>query len=152
MTRQGNQIRTSQRSTTGIIAALAIGCVLARTAIANEFSISPAFVSTGYVWEVSMDGAAARKNPTLYLTRGQAYTFNVSNLAGFHSFYINTASGLGSANAYTGGGLSANGVTSNATITFDVPDDAPDALYYNCGIHAPMAGKIDIVIFRGGFD
>ena len=118
---------------------------------ANDFSMSPAF-SGSYVWNVSVDGAGATSNPTLYLLRGRTYTFHVTGLAGFHSFYINTASGLGSANAYTGGGLSANGITSDGTVSFDVPQDAPDILYYNCGIHASMAGQIDVAIFRDGFD
>lgn len=132
---------------TVLAAALLVG-----NAAANDFSITPAFTPTGYVWDVAIDGAADLANPTLYLARGQTYTFQIGSLSGIHSFYVNTESGLGSANAYSGGGLSANGVVSATSITFDVPQDAPDLLFYNCGIHASMAGQIDVVIFRGGFD
>jgi hypothetical protein len=36
-------------------------------------------------------------------------------------------------------------------LTFDVPQDAPDSLFYNCGVHTTMAGAIDVVIFKDGF-
>ena len=89
-------------------------------------------------------------NPPLYVRRGSAYTFNVS-ADPVHSFWIKTADSIGSANAY-GSGLSANGVTTFSMITFNVPDDAPDSLFYNCGTHAAMHGPINVVIFRNGFD
>ena len=131
--------------------------LLASPAPANDFAISPGFVSPNLVWNVSVDGGAAEPNPPLLLIRGETYTFHVTGLAGFHSFYIKTASSIGSANAYAGGGLSANGITTDTPadmpITFTVPMSAPDTLFYNCGFHSSMAGTIKVDgVFRNGFE
>jgi hypothetical protein len=128
---------------------------LATTAQANEFAIWPILSGAKhdtYAWNVSVDGAAPIRGQTVYLARGQTYTFTVTGLAGIHSFYINTQDSVGSANAYTGAGLSDNGVTSATGIHFDVPLNAPEQLYYNCGNHASMGGVIEMVIFRNSFD
>ena len=49
---------------------------------------------------------------------------------------------IGSGDAYN------SGVTNNGTqqgdLTFVVPADSPDGLYYNCEFHAPMTGTITI--------
>lgn len=79
-------------------------------------------------------------NPDLTLKRGRTYTFTVN--ASGHPFYINTVNTTGSDNAYTSG-VTNNGA-SDGTITFTVPDDAPDTLYYNCSIHSMMNGTITI--------
>lgn len=80
-------------------------------------------------------------NPTLTLQRGTTYTFAVN--ASGHPFYIKTIQGNTTANAYN------NGVTGNGvqvgTLTFSVPTDAPDTLYYNCQFHAAMTGVIQLV-------
>ena len=124
----------------------------ASMASALDFSIAPD-ISGGpgnYKWSVSILGAFPVSNPPLYLRRGAAYTLSVSADA-THVFWIKTVDSIGSANAYSSG-LSANGVTTFTTITFDVPADAPDSLFYNCGTHAEMHGPINVVIFRNGFD
>jgi hypothetical protein len=43
-------------------------------------------------------------------------------------------------------------VTNGTPFTFDVPDDAPDSLFYDCSVHSSMAGNIKVVVFRNGFD
>lgn len=138
-----------------LFAAIGIAGISAPAA-ADDFTFTPTFAGAGFAWAVGIDGVAAGNDPTLTLVRGRSYTFAVTGLGGFHTFYINTVSGTGASNAYTGGGLSDNGIATdtpmNAPITFDVPQDAPDVLFYNCGIHASMAGEIDIAIFRDGFD
>lgn len=124
----------------------------ASAASAVDFSIAPD-ISGGfgnYKWSVSVMGASAVPNPPLYLQRGLAYSFGVAAEAN-HPFWIKTADSVGSANSYNSG-LSANGVTTFSNITFNVPADAPDSLYYNCGNHAEMHGPINVVIFRDGFD
>src|SRR5512142_1122262 len=116
----------------------------APVASALDFSIAPD-ISGGpgnYKWSVSILGAFPVSNPPLYVRRGSAYTFSVSADA-IHSFWIKTVDSIGSANAYASG-LSANGVTMFTTITFNVPADAPDSLYYNCGTHAAMHGPINV--------
>ena len=85
-------------------------------------------------------------NPTLNLTRGQTYTFNV-NATG-HPFWIKTAPVTGTEGAYN------NGVTGNGTqvgtVTWVVPSNAPDLLYYNCQVHASMSGDINITTAAPG--
>ena len=86
------------------------------------------------------NGLNDSENPDLSLARGQTYTFTVN--ASGHPFYIKSVQGNSNANAYN------NGVTNNGTqlgtITFVVPMDAPDTLYYNCQFHELMTGQINI--------
>ena len=107
-------------------------------------------------WEVQFDGGPVTNDPTLQLIRGETYNIHVSGLSGFHSFFINTASGTGPTNAYNDG-ISENGITNDtppqSPITFTVPQSAPDQLFYNCGIHLSMAGSINVDgVFRSGFE
>jgi hypothetical protein len=90
--------------------------------------------STAYM----INGSA---NPTLHLCRGEMYTFQVN--APGHPFYVKTAPGTGTANAYSEG-ITNNG-TDSGSIMLDVPMSAPNTLYYNCSVHAPMTGVIDIM-------
>ena len=81
-------------------------------------------------------------NPTLTLVRGNTYIFTM-NLTGGYPFYIKTQPTLGTTNVYN------TGVTNNGaiigTITFVVPQDAPDTLYYATVIEGQMQGQINIV-------
>ena len=81
-----------------------------------------------------------QSNPTLSLTEGQTYTFNIN--ASGHPFWIKTNISTGTEYAYNTG-VTNNG-TDNGTITFVVPVGAP-TLYYNCQFHSSMAGTINIV-------
>ena len=92
----------------------------------------------------SGDGFPTSQNdPTLYLIRGQTYKF-VNNTGG-HPFRIQ------STGAQAGGGTQYNsGVTNQdagngTTLTFIVPMDAPDTLYYQCTAHPAMFGTITIL-------
>jgi hypothetical protein len=86
------------------------------------------------------------QNPTLGpLYRGGTYTFNVN--ASGHPFYLTTDNGAsfspGSyAFEYTNGVTGSR--TDNGTVTFTVPQTAPDTLYYQCGNHSSMRGQINI--------
>jgi len=82
-----------------------------------------------------------QSDPTLSLTEGETYTFNV-NATG-HPFWIKTVSSTGTGNAYSSG-VTNNG-TASGTITFVVPYDAPSTLYYNCQFHSSMAGTINVI-------
>ena len=75
---------------------------------------------------------------TLKLTRGTTYIFN-NPLQGAHPLNFSTGSD-GGGDSYT------SGITGQSTtqITFVVPNDAPDTLYYHCGIHGGMGGSIEI--------
>ena len=79
-------------------------------------------------------------NPTLTLTRGSTYTFNVTAIG--HPFWIKTEQITGTGSAYNNG-VTNNGIESG-TITWVVPPDAPSVLYYNCQFHSAMTGQFNI--------
>ena len=98
-------------------------------------------------FRVSNQGTSAwlidyEKNPTLTLVRGNTYTFTMVPTAPI-GFYIKTQQTLGVNNLYT------NGVTNNGsatgTVTFVVPQNAPDVLYYNSASQMNMQGMFNIV-------
>jgi hypothetical protein len=96
-------------------------------------------------FNVTNSGASAyiingASNPTLNLSKGQTYTFVIEAIG--HPFWIKTTPVTGTGNAYNDG-VTNNG-TDNGTITFTVPEDAPDTLYYICQIHGAMQGQINI--------
>jgi plastocyanin len=87
------------------------------------------------------EGLSNASNPNFTLKRGNSYTFEL-NVSG-HPFYINTTPGTGTARAYNKG-VENNGAQSGK-ITFTVPTDAPNTLYYNCEFHGSMYGTITII-------
>lgn len=77
--------------------------------------------------------------------RGGTYTFNL-NVTG-HPFYLTTDDGTnwtqgGYAGEYTNGVSGSR--TEVGTLTFTVPNDAPDTLYYQCANHSGMKGTIHV--------
>jgi hypothetical protein len=86
-------------------------------------------------------------NPTLTLVRGNTYTWNMVQ-TGAYKFYIKTELSFGTTNLWD------NGVTNNGgsdgLITFTVPQDAPDVLYYCNDIHYNLRGQLNIVDASGG--
>lgn len=97
-------------------------------------------------YNVSNSGSGAYiinglSNPTLNLFRGITYTFSIN--ASGHPFWIQTTTiPYNSANVYNSG-VTGNG-TQVGTLTFNVPLDAPNTLYYVCQFHASMNGIINI--------
>jgi subtilisin family serine protease len=79
-------------------------------------------------------------NPTITVVRGQRYTFTVN--APNHPLWIKSTQTLGTGDAYYG--ASNNGIESGV-ITFLVPLDAPDTLYYNCQYHLADRGIINVI-------
>ena len=94
--------------------------------------------SSAYIF--NGEGLSNSSNPDFTFRRGGTYTFNV-NTPG-HPFHINTSQGTGTANTYNSGVVN-NGAVSG-TITFTVPTDAPNTLYYNCEFHGSMTGMINV--------
>jgi len=80
------------------------------------------------------------ENPTVVLYRGGTYKFKV-NATG-HPFYIKTANTIGIGDQYNDG-VENNGAESG-TITFTVPVNAPDRLFYACQYHQSMQGTLEI--------
>lgn len=81
-------------------------------------------------------------NPSLTLVRGDTYVFNLS-LTGAFPFYIKSAPVTGASQAYNTG-VSRNGSVTGL-ITFVVPQDAPDTLYYIAGTQVDMQGVLNII-------
>ena len=85
------------------------------------------------------DGAT---DPTIYLTRGQTYKFK--NRSGGHPFRIQTSF------QNTGGTAYNDGITNNAAgngedLYWEVRNDTPDTLYYQCTSHTNMSGRINMI-------
>jgi hypothetical protein len=102
-------------------------------------SLSNSWTLTGNGSAYFFSGAGfdgTETNPTVYLVRGQRYRFNSS---GAHPFRIQATSGAS-------GTVYSDGVTNNnsAAVDFNVQNDAPDVLFYQCTNHSGMAGKIYI--------
>ena len=86
-------------------------------------------------------------NPTLTLARGNTYIFTLNNTQAY-PFWIKTEPITGPGSAYN------SGVTNNGgrvgTVTFVVPQDAPDTLYYSAENATNLHGQIDIVDSQSG--
>ena len=81
-------------------------------------------------------------NPSLTLVRGNTYVFDMV-LSADLPMYIKTANTLGTTNIYSTG-VTNNGASSGS-ITFVVPQDAPDTLYYVNPTQPNMNGVINVV-------
>ena len=99
------------------------------------------------VYRVTAQGTSSYQinyetNPTLTLVRGNTYVFTLSLTAAF-PFWIKTEPVTGIGDAYN------SGVTNNGsnvgTVTFTVPLDAPDTLYYSAENNTNMHGQLNIV-------
>ena len=84
-------------------------------------------------------------DPTLYLIRGQTYKF--TNNTGGHPFRIQSTVAQAGGGTQYNSGVTNNDATgaSNQTLTFVVPMDAPDTLYYQCTAHPAMTGTIHVI-------
>lgn len=88
-----------------------------------------------------------QNNPSLTLVRGNTYTFTL-NLSGAYPFFIKTQPTLGTTNQYNDG-VTNNGATTG-TITFTVPQSAPDTLYYVNPLFPGMQGTMTVVNAESG--
>jgi hypothetical protein len=83
-----------------------------------------------------------QNNPSLTLARGNTYVFNLT-LDGLFPFWIKTQPTIGTGETYSQG-VSRNGAVTGL-VTFTVPQDAPDTLYYAAQNQAGMQGTLNIV-------
>ena len=127
-------MKVMRRATVAVFAALVLMLVVGRTAVAADFNVTASGMSAFVI--------NTQSNPGLTLTRGQAYTFEVST-EGQHPFWIKTVPETGTASTFDDGVIN-NGLA-DGTLTFTVPPDAPATLYYQCQYHDPMNGIITIV-------
>jgi hypothetical protein len=115
-----------------LFAFLILAMLASSPRISSAFNVSPNGF-TSYIID-------AQNNPTLTLTRGTTYTFNVN--ASGHPFWIKTTRVTGSGSTWDTG-VTNNG-TQVGTLTFLVPNSAPNQLFYQCGVHSTMGGTINI--------
>ncbi len=128
-------------SDTDLATIVAQGNIGSNLGVGNGQSFSYDVVNSGasaYVF--TGEGLTNSSNPNLTLKRGSTYTFNVT--APGHPFLIKSVQSTGTNNTYD------NGVTNNGavsgSVTFTVPADAPDTLFYNCEFHLSMTGTLTI--------
>ena len=81
-------------------------------------------------------------NPTLTLVRGNTYTWDLVQSLPL-AFYIKTQASLGTTNLWLNG-VTNSGAT-RGTVTFTVPQDAPDTLYYCNDVEFNLRGQLNIV-------
>lgn len=86
-------------------------------------------------------GTTNATDPVIYLTRGQSYTFSMNTTGS--PLWIKTAATTGTGDAYNTG-VTGNG-TDSGTISFTVPQDAPDTLYYISQFYPGMNGTIYVL-------
>jgi hypothetical protein len=114
--------------------------------------LTQALASTGYVavaqpsidYYITNSGSGAYlvngvSNGPVEFIKGKKYRVHVA--ATGHPFWIQTVSG-----AYSSGNVYSTGITGNGTqsghIVVELPQDAPDNLYYACEFHSSMAGPV----------
>jgi len=97
----------------------------------------------------SFDFEGLGSNPTLTLFRGETYKFNVNAIETFggieYPFWIRTQQLEGITEVYDYNIGMVNNGDSRGTITFTVPYNAPNRLYYVSQNRSSMGGVIDIV-------
>ena len=101
----------------------------------------------GYVITDERGYRGYSQGSTITVVRGKTYEFNLRNLAGC-SFYFTTAEPhVWRAGAYLGEYTDtvSNGRAYSGTVTFAVGLNAPDVLYYACGEHSHVGGRINVV-------
>ena len=81
-------------------------------------------------------------NPALTLVRGNTYIFTLS-IDGDYPFWIKTIASTGVINPYNTG-VSNNGAY-DGTVTFTVPQNAPNTLYYSSQTSSQMQGTFNII-------
>ena len=86
-------------------------------------------------------------NPTLTLIRGNTYVFNLVQTANY-AFYIKTQPSFGTTNLWTDGVT--NGGAGEGLVTFTVPQNAPDTLYYCNDLEFNLRGQFDIISAEPG--
>ena len=89
----------------------------------------------------------SQPNPTLTLARGNTYVFTLNGTAEF-PFWIKTQPITGTGSAYSSGVTNNGGVI--GVVTFVVPQDAPDTLYYSAQNNTNLHGQINIVDSASG--
>ena len=108
--------------------------------INSTFTINVETVLDNKEYVFSPDGLT--RNPAIQLFRGQTYTFEVSSAG--EPFSIKTERTSGTLNRYITEGAVSDFAVTAGTITFTVPLDAPDVLYYVSENDVDLGGALII--------
>jgi hypothetical protein len=122
---------------------IAIGYPQSKSSIQGTYSYS--VINGSGVYEIyGEEFSSDTANPVLTFKRGSTYNLSINSTSS-HPFWIQTtdSGNYDSSNVYNNG-ITNNGVY-NDTLTFVVPSDAPDTLYYVCQYHGGMGNSISIV-------
>ena len=104
-------------------------------------------------WTLGADGTShytfsgpgltgAENDPTIYLVRGQQYKFK--NRSGGHPFRIQSTVNGSTGTAFNDG-ITNNDAANGTDLLWNVQQDTPATLYYQCTAHGNMGGKINIL-------
>lgn len=112
----------------------------------EDFNFTLSYTTGAYLFS----NHGTNTNPTIRLQRLKTYKITLNNSTD-HPFRIQTDNVL-NGNLYSTGLSHSDGTTGvnaqekiDGVLTFKVPEDAPDTLYYICKNHVAMLGKIEIV-------
>ena len=149
----GGNLDVNGRDITGTGNINVTGTITATSFSGDGSSLTGAGTTTTAEWTLGADGSnhytftgpgvtAGATDPTIYLTRGQTYKFK--NRSGGHPFRIQTSF------QNTGGTAYNDGITNNAAgngedLYWEVRNDTPDVLYYQCTSHTNMSGRINMI-------
>lgn len=107
--------------------------------VVSTYSVNIVDEGDNYAFLFSPD--ALTRNPTIRLYRGQTYNFNVNSP--INPFSIKTSRKTGDLARYNKG-VTNNGIV-EGTLTFTVPDDAPDVMFYVSENDLNMGGTFHIL-------
>ena len=127
--------------------------ILTATSFDGDGSALTGITSTTAEWTLGANGSSDytftgpgvadnSQDPTIYLVRGQTYKFK--NRSGGHPFRIQYEFQNTGGTAYNDGIVN-NGAGNGDDLYWEVRNDAPDILYYQCTAHQNMSGKIVIL-------
>jgi hypothetical protein len=106
--------------------------------IESTYTVKEVWEGDNYAYVFSPNGLS--RNPTLTLYRGQTYNFEINAINNPFSFKTRRAPGTG--DLYTAGVTDYK--VEKGTISFTVPLDAPDVLFYNSSTNLDAGGMVHV--------
>lgn len=100
----------------------------------NKFTVTAADSSNYTIDGMGLNSAT---DPSIYLHKGHTYYFDKQTSS--HPFRVSTSNG---GTAYQDADGNSIEISGQGTLKFEVPQNAPDKLYYYCTSHASMNGVI----------
>ncbi|MCE2850684.1 MAG: hypothetical protein LW717_05765, partial [Chloroflexaceae bacterium] len=105
----------------------------------NIFTFTPEGL---FGWQISNGSTDLGSVPTLTLYRNTTYRFS-AQFSSAHTLYLSREWSNAPANLYSD--VSGFPVTTGSYVDFTLPLNAPDTLWYICGVHPSMAGQINVL-------